>query len=130
MTDTALPENPATDDVLDDGWDYERIEFAGDNLAVRVPTPQALTAFQLATSKFMDPDTRNNAVGLFIKRHLGPQSHWHVIARMMDGDDPDYTQATIGELMTEIVALIPSDAVAQAGEPDEPAAEGAKKKKA
>lgn len=129
MTDTALPETPDTDDVLDDGWAYERIEFAGDDLAVRVPTPQALTAFQLATSKFMDNDTRNNAVGLFIKRHLGPQSHWHVIARMMDGDDTSYDATTIGQLMTAIVALIPADAI-PAADDEEPTDSAAKKEKA
>lgn len=98
--------------VLDAGWEHQRLRFAGDDLAVRAPTTQALTGYSLASSKYVPNDVRNDMTGLFIVAHLGPESYGRVITRMMDGDDEEYTADTVGQLMREIVLLttaIPAD---------------------
>jgi hypothetical protein len=93
------------DDELDPGWEHERLEFAGDRLAVRAPTQQALAGFSLASSKYVPSDVKNDMTGLFISEHLGPESYGRIMQRLMDGDDPDYTTDTIGTIMREIVML-------------------------
>jgi hypothetical protein len=112
MSKTAVPETapaaapPAVEEpVFDPGWEHQRITFAGDELAVRAPTTQALTGYSLASSKYVPNEVRNDMTGLFIVTHLGPESYGRVIARMMDGDDSEYTVDTVGTLMREIVLL-------------------------
>lgn len=100
-----LPEVIESDDVLDPGWAHQRITFAGDNLAVRAPTVQALTGFSLASSKYVDNQVKNDMTGLFIVEHIGPESYGRVMQRLMSGDDADYTTDTVGELMRDIVML-------------------------
>lgn len=95
-------ENP---DQLDPGWAHQRITFAGDDLAVRAPTTQALTGFSLSSSKYVDNQIKNDMTGLFIVEHIAPESYGRIMQRLMDGDDPDYTTDTVGLLMREIVML-------------------------
>jgi len=90
---------------LDPGWAHQRITFAGDNLAVRAPTTQALTGFSLASSKYVDNQVKNDMTGLFIVEHIAPESYGRVMQRLMSGDDADYTTDTVGELMRDIVML-------------------------
>lgn len=89
----------------DEAWDHETIEFMGDKINARKPTDQALGGFSLASSKYIKASTRNDISGLFIARHLSPQSYDRVFSRLMDPDDTEYTAQTIGELMSAIVAL-------------------------
>jgi hypothetical protein len=91
--------------ALDPDWEHERLEFYGDDLAVRVPTQQALAGFSLASSKYVPSDVKNDMTGLFLTEHLGPQTYGRIMQRLMDGDDPDYTVETIGQMMREIVML-------------------------
>lgn len=88
---------------LDPDWEHDRFDYKGDNLAVRVPTMQALAAFQLSSSKYISSERQNDISGLFIDQHLGPDSYDRVMYRMMDGDDPDYDTKTIADLMGELV---------------------------
>jgi hypothetical protein len=90
---------------FDPGWEHQRLDFAGDNLAVRAPTSQALAGFSLASSKYVPNDVKNDMTGLFIVEHLGPDSYGRVMRRLMDGDDPDYTTESVGLLMRDIVML-------------------------
>lgn len=94
---------------LDDGWGHDFVEFHGDRLAVRKPTQQALVGFSLASSKFVSDTTKGNITGLFIARHLAPESYERVFSRMLDPDDLEYTVDTIGELMKVIVELSAPD---------------------
>ena len=102
----AAPEPVAYE--LDPGWEHQRIDFAGDSLAVRAPTQQALAGFSLASSKYVSNEVKNDMTGLFVVEHLGPESYGRMMQRLMDGDDPDYTPETIGELMRDIVMLTTS----------------------
>jgi len=87
----------------DAGW--RELEFNGDTLKVRPPSQQALAAFSLGTSKHVPSNTRNDLTGLFISRHLSPESYERVFDRLMNPEDPDYTIDSIGELMRAIVEL-------------------------
>lgn len=84
---------------------YESLSFKGDDLQVRVPSQQALAAFSLSTSKYISSQVRNDMTGMFINRHLSPESYEQVFSRLMDPDDEDYTVESIGELMRSIVEL-------------------------
>lgn len=88
-----------------DEWAHEWIEFGGDRLSVRKPTQQALAAYSLAMSKFVPSQMRNDITGLFISRHMSPESYERVFSRLMDPDDTEYTVSTIGEVMKQIVEL-------------------------
>jgi hypothetical protein len=96
--------------VLDDGWEHERLEFRGDDLAVRKPTKAALSGVVLVSSKYVSMQTQNDVIGLFIARHVGPGSYGHVMSRMMDPDDSDYTDDTVMVLMNQIMNLGRQDA--------------------
>lgn len=89
----------------DEEWDHETINFRGDTLNVRKPTNQALAGLSLSSSKYVKMTVRNDITGLFIARHLSPQSYDRVFSRLMDPDDPDYTVETIGELMGAVVGI-------------------------
>lgn len=88
-----------------EGWPHQTIEFLGDTLEVRKPTEQALAAYSLASSKYVSMTTRNDMTGLFIARHLSPDSYERVFSRLMDPDDHEYTIDSIGQLMRSIVEL-------------------------
>ena len=92
-------------------WDHDILEFKGDRLGIRVPTKQALAAFSLASGKYVDFGVKNDLTGLFIARHLSPESYGRVFSRLMDPDETDYTVDTVGELFNAIVtaSLQPSD---------------------
>lgn len=83
-------------------WEHETVEFAGDILHVRKPTQQALAAFSLASSKYVSSDVRTNMTGLFMVRHLSPDSYNRVFERLMDPDDTEYTLESIGKLVAAI----------------------------
>lgn len=89
----------------EDTWPHELLEFKGDTLQVRAPSDQALTAFSLASGRFVPMEIKNDIVGLFVSKHLSLQSYGHVFARLMDPDDEGYNPETIGELMRAIVGI-------------------------
>jgi hypothetical protein len=101
----AAPSETPEEHVLDRDWPHQRLEFLGDNLAVRIPTQQALAGFSLASSKYVPNQVKNDMTGLFLTEHIGPESYGRVMQRLMDGDDPDYTTESIGAMMREIVLL-------------------------
>lgn len=78
------------DNTLDADWKHERLVFKGDNLAVRTPGQNALTAMQFAGSKSTPPEEQLDTTVAFFRRHLGPESYAHVTDRMMDPDQ-DYS---------------------------------------
>lgn len=84
-------------------WPYDFLEFKGDKLGIRLPTRQALAAFSLASSKYVNLGVKNDLTGLFIARHLSPESYGRVFSRLMDPDETDYTVDTVGELFNGIV---------------------------
>lgn len=100
------PAAPAEDlPDLDPGWEHDRLELFGDNLAVRAPTQQALAGFSLSSSKYVPAEVKNDMTGLFIVEHLGPDSYGRIMQRLMNGDDENYTTETIGLIMRAIVDL-------------------------
>ncbi|AHJ88422.1 tail assembly chaperone [Mycobacterium phage 40BC] len=92
-------------DVKESGetWPYDFLEFEGDLLGVRLPQKQALAAFSLASSKYVSLGVKNDLTGLFIARHLSPESYGRVFSRLMDPDDDAYDVETVGELFNAIV---------------------------
>jgi hypothetical protein len=93
--------------VLDDGWEHERLEFRGDDLAIRKPTKQALSGVTLVASKYVATNVQNDVLGLFIARHLGPDSYGRVMFRMVDPDDADYSDDTVMVLLNKIMNYSP-----------------------
>lgn len=91
------------EEILDEGWPYERLEYKGDNLAIRPAKMQALMAYQLSSGKYITMERQNDASGLFIDKHIGPDSYDRIMERMSDPDDPDYTMTSFGEIMGELV---------------------------
>jgi hypothetical protein len=87
----------------DPDWPYERIEFMGDDLAIRHAKMQALIAYQISSGKYISMERQNDASGLFITNHVGDESYDRLVERMSDPDDPDYTLETFGKFMGEIV---------------------------
>lgn len=94
---------------LDPDWKYERIEYRGDHLAVRKASLQALTMYQLSSGKYISMERQNNASGLFIDNHFGPDSYDRITERMMDPDDPDYDMQSFGEIVGQLVKLSIAD---------------------
>lgn len=91
-------------------WPHAILEgFHGENWEVRQPTEQALAGFALASGKYVPQKLQNDLVGLFIKNHMSEESHEHMYERLMNPDDPDFTPATLGEMMREIALLGRSD---------------------
>ncbi|QPX62139.1 hypothetical protein PBI_INDLOVU_24 [Mycobacterium phage Indlovu] len=106
-------------DVTKEGedWPYDYLEFKGDKLGIRLPTRQALAAFSLASSKYVSLGVKNDLTGLFIARHLSPESYGRVFSRLMDPDENDYTVDTVGELFNAIVmAAVNADKPATKGD--------------
>ncbi|QGH75275.1 tail assembly chaperone [Mycobacterium phage Quesadilla] len=88
---------------LGEDWPYDWLDFKGDKLGIRLPTRQALAAFSLASSKYVSLGVKNDLTGLFIARHLSPESYGRVFSRLMDPDENDYDVETVGELFNAIV---------------------------
>ncbi|QNL30150.1 hypothetical protein SEA_MARIOKART_23 [Gordonia phage Mariokart] len=86
-------------------WEHELLEFKGDTLQVRAPSDQALTAFSLASGRFVPMDVKNDIVGMFVAKHLSIESYGQVFSRLMDPDDDGYGPETIGDLMRAIVGI-------------------------
>lgn len=112
VVDSDVPSTPGTAvalaetfDVATTGekWEHDFLTFNGDRLGIRVPTRQALAAFSLASGKYVDIGVKNDLTGLFIARHLSPESYGRVFSRLMDPDDEEYTVETVGELFNAIV---------------------------
>ena len=96
--------------TTDEVWKFDFLEFQGDKLGIRLPQRQALAAFSLASSKYVAMGVKNDLTGLFIARHLSPESYGRVFSRLMDPDDTAYTVDTVGELFNAIVtAAIDAD---------------------
>lgn len=103
-TTTAVALAPRFDlTKTDEVWEHDFLEFKGDKLGIRVPTRQALAAFSLASGKYVDIGVKNDLTGLFIARHLSPESYGRVFSRLMDPDEDDYDVDTVGELFNAIV---------------------------
>ncbi|AGT13940.1 hypothetical protein PHELEMICH_26 [Mycobacterium phage Phelemich] len=100
---TAVALVPKLDVSTIEKWDHDWLQFKGDKLGIRVPTRQALAAFSLASGKYVDIGVKNDLTGLFIARHLSPESYGRVFSRLMDPDEVDYTVDTVGELFNAIV---------------------------
>lgn len=97
-------------------WPHDTLEFKGDTLGIRLPTRQALAAFSLASSKYVSLNVKNDLTGLFIARHLSPESYGRVFSRLMDPDEDDYDVETVGELFNAIVmAAVDADKADDAG---------------
>lgn len=105
VVDDKTVDKPEKREPLDPDWAYERLEYKGDNLAVRKPTVQALAAFQLSSGKFIDPERQTDITSLFMDSHLGPDTYDRIMQRMISPDEPEYTKASIGEIMGAIVRL-------------------------
>lgn len=103
--------------TTDEVWPYDYLEFKGDKLGIRLPTRQALAAFSLASSKYVSLGVKNDLTGLFIARHLSPESYGRVFSRLMDPDENDYDVDTVGELFNAIVtASIDADKELEKGD--------------
>lgn len=89
--------------VHTDPWEHDWLEFAGDKLAIRVPTPQAMSGLSSALSKYTPPATQSALHGLFMVRHLSQQSYERVYFRLFDPDDTGYDSNTMGELLGAIL---------------------------
>jgi hypothetical protein len=95
-------------------WAFDMLEFKGDLLGIRLPARQALAAFSLASSKYVSLGVKNDLTGLFIARHLSPESYGRVFSRLMDPDETDYDVDTVGELFNAIVtAAVEADKAAE-----------------
>lgn len=100
-----------------EAWAHETVEFKGDKLGIRLPQRQALAAFSLATSKYVGLTVKNDLTGLFIARHLSPESYGRVFSRLMDPDEDDYDVDTVGELFNVIVtAAVDADKASDKGD--------------
>lgn len=87
-------------------WQHEILaDFYGEDWEVRKPSEQALAGFALASGKYVPQKLQNDLVGLFIKNHMSEESHERMYERLMNPDDPDFTPATLGEMMKEIATL-------------------------
>ncbi len=95
----------SADTDTDEASSYQELSFMGDTLNVRSPSQKALAAFSLSTSKYINSQVRNDMTGLFINRHLSPESYEQVFSRLMDPDDVEYDVDSIGDLMRQIVEL-------------------------
>lgn len=99
-----------------ENWLHGTVEFKGDTLGIRLPTRQALAAFSLASSKYVSLQVKNDLTGLFIARHLSPESYGRVFSRLMDPDEDDYDVETVGELFNLIVmAAVDADKADSSG---------------
>lgn len=103
VADAGTVAKPEEREALDPDWPYDRIEYKGDRLAIRKAKMQALMAYQLSSGKYIPMEKQNDASGLFIVEHLGPDSYDRIMERMLDPDDVDYDMKSFAELMGLIV---------------------------
>lgn len=94
---------PSTEVAAVAKWPHEVMDFNGDKIGIRVPTPQAMSALSMGMGKYVPNKVKNDITGLFIARHLSPESYEHVYSRLMDPDDDGYNANTIGEIMGAIL---------------------------
>lgn len=84
-------------------WEHNTwLEFKGDKLAIRVPTPSALNALSRLQSKYMTNKQRGEILELFLKLHLSPESNERVMFRQLHPQEPDYTIRTLGDLVNAV----------------------------
>lgn len=86
-------------------WPYEWLEFRGDQLAVRTPKGAALNALQMAQSKHVSDQFRSDITSLFVIQHLSQETYERLMYRMVDPNDPDFTNETFSELIGLIANL-------------------------
>jgi hypothetical protein len=92
-------------EVLESDWAYDVIEYKGEQWNVRRPTPQAITMFTISTGKYVPETTQRDIISLFLVRHMSPKSFVRLNERMIDGDDPDFNDKSMGEMMRKISTL-------------------------
>lgn len=107
----------ADDEELDPGWEHERIEYMGDNLAVQMPRMNALTAVQMSGGKYIDQEIKNDVTSYFMYAHLGPKSYDRVMHRLISPNDVEYPENALLELFQLIFAL-KVDSITKASESD------------
>lgn len=93
--------------AFDKDWKYERHEFHGDLLAVRIPKQGALLAVSMAGAKYGSDDQGLSAMNQFCNLHLGPESLQRVRDRMMNPDEEAYGDTPMGDLFTALGKLEP-----------------------
>lgn len=93
--------------AFDKDWTYERYEFHGDLLAVRVPRQAALLAVSMAGANYGSDDRGLGAMNQFCNLHLGPESRQRVADRMMDPDEVAYGDTPMGDLFQALGKLTP-----------------------
>ena len=81
------------------GWEHEWIDFHGDRLGVRTPLKAALAGYELSQSGTNSQAFKAEATNRFITRHVSGDSYARMIDRLMNPDDPEYTEETIGDLI-------------------------------
>lgn len=92
---------------FDKDWKYDRYEFHGDLLAVRIPKQGALLAVSMAGAKYGSDDQGLSAMNQFCNLHLGPESRKRVFDRMMDPEEIAYGDSPMGDLFTALGKLEP-----------------------
>lgn len=71
-------------------WKYDWLQYKGDELAIRVPTQNALTAlFQAHES--CSPEFQMKLTNKFIKNHLSQETIERVLERCVDPDDEEFS---------------------------------------
>lgn len=93
--------------AFDKDWKYERYEFHGDLLAVRIPKQGALLAVSMGGAKYGPEDRGLGAMNQFCNLHLGPESFARVTERMMNPDDTAYGDTPLGDLFQALGKLTP-----------------------
>ena len=95
--------------AVDKDWKFERHEFHGDLLAVRIPKQGALLAVSLSGAKYGSDDGGLSAMNQFFNLHLGPESRKRVMDRMIDPDETAYGDMPLGDLFTALGNLTPEE---------------------
>jgi hypothetical protein len=106
-TEKWLAAETAWKTAFDKDWKYERYEFHGDLLAVRIPKQGALLAVSMGGAKYGSTDGGLGAMNQFCNLHLGPESRQRVLDRMMNPDETAYGDSPMGDLFTALGKLSP-----------------------
>jgi hypothetical protein len=85
-------------------WPHQHVEFYGDRLEIRVPTPRAMSALQMGLSKHNPPAMRNEFANRFLRLHLSDASYERFFDRMFNPDETDYTNGTLMELIDAMLS--------------------------
>jgi len=88
-----------------EGWKYDWLTYRGDELAVRIPNKSALHA--LSNLRYSTPEFQHKLFQRYMANHISPESYERVMDRMVDPDDPEYSDVAvdsdpIGEIMNEL----------------------------